>query len=75
MTSIQRILAALVAAGALLLGVFTFGKSTQKQKQRVEELESFVKTEEKINEVNASPDRNAAIERMRRNGLIRDFDL
>ena len=61
----------LLAALTVVLGIYLKGRSDQKEKERVEDLEEYIDTTEKINEVSESDTRDAAVERLRRNGIIR----
>lgn len=60
-----------LAAIALLASAFMGGRQVEQKAQEVEDLHTFVKTKERIDEVEVSPDSDAAFERLRRNGLIR----
>lgn len=67
-TRIGKLLTALVAAAAILIGTFQYGRKAQRDEDRVDDLEDFIKTKERIDNVEASPDRDAAVDRLRHNG-------
>jgi hypothetical protein len=67
-TRLGRILGALLAAAALLLGVFQHGRKAQRLDDRVDELQDWIKTKKEIDNVETSPDRGAALDRLRKNG-------
>lgn len=71
MKSLRNAFMALVAAVGLLFGVLQFGKKQARDAQRVEDLEKTLETKERIEDVEASPDRDAAFERLRSNGWVR----
>lgn len=66
-----RILSALLAAVVVLAGMFLSGRHTQRKSEEVDDLKDYVKTQEAVNEVEPSPTRDAAVERLRDNDLIR----
>lgn len=68
---IGKLLMALVAVGAILMSAFQYGKSTEKVATKVKNLEDFVETKERIDHVEVSPTRDAAVERLRTNGWVR----
>lgn len=70
-TRIGKLLVALLAGATAVLGLIQLGKKQQRDEDRVDDLESFVETKKEIDDVEAATDRDAAFERMRRNGLIR----
>ena len=63
-----NMLGAIIVALSILVGVFQYGRKAQREDNRVEDMESYIKTKEKIDEIEHSPDRDAALERLRRNG-------
>lgn len=71
LSPIGRWISGLLVGAMALLGVFAAGRRTQRKSQKVDDLEDFIETQEKVNAVSESPDRDAAIERLRANGLIR----
>lgn len=71
MNWIHKTLLALAAAASILIGFFQFGKKTQKEDDRVSNLEDFIETKKEIGNVEASPDRDSAVERLRDNGWTR----
>jgi hypothetical protein len=70
-SKLGRIVSGLLAGMGLLVGVFLYGKQTQKQKQKVKDLEGYKDTREKIDEVEINTDRDAALDRLRDNNQLR----
>lgn len=70
-SKLGKALLAVVAIIGVLLGAVQYGKTNEKQAARVEELEVYVETKERISNVEVSPDRDAAVERLRDNGWVR----
>ena len=70
-SKLGRMLSGLLAAMGLLVGVYLYGKQTQKQKQKVKDLEGYKETREKIDEVEINTDRDAALDRLRDNNQLR----
>ncbi len=70
-SKLGRVVSGLLAAGGILIGVFLYGKQTQKQKQKVKELEGYKETREKIDAVEINTDRAAALDRLRDNNQLR----
>ncbi len=70
-SKLGRTLSALLAAVVILAGVFLSGRQTQRRAEEVQDLEAYIETQEKLNEVEPSPTRTDAIDRLRDNGLIR----
>ncbi len=70
-SKIVRMLSGLLAGMGLLVGVFLYGKQTQKQKQKVKDLEGYKDTREKIDEVEINTDRDSALDRLRDNNQLR----
>lgn len=68
---LKRLIAAVGLAVGLLAAAYLRGKAVQRDDHRVEDLESYIKTKETIDEVDASPDSDAAFERLRDNGWLR----
>ena len=66
---VQRAGAILVAL-SVLFGLFQYGRKTQRDDNRVEDMEDYIETKKRIENVQNSPDRDAALERMRRNGWL-----
>jgi len=65
----KALTAAVVALGALL-GAVRYGSRREAEKASHEALKSYKDTKEKIDEVQSSPDRDAAVDRLRRNGWL-----
>lgn len=70
-SKLGRVVSGLLAAGGILIGAFIYGKQTQKQKQKVKELEGYKETREKIDAVEINTDRAAALDRLRDNNQLR----
>jgi hypothetical protein len=70
-SKLGRIVSGLLAGMGLLVGVFLYGKQTQKQKQKIKDLEGYKDTREKIDEVEINTDRDAALDRLRDNNQLR----
>lgn len=67
-TRIGKLVAGIALAMSILSGVFLYGRRTAHQDRRVKDLENYKDTREKIDEVDRSPDADAALDRLRRNG-------
>ena len=61
---------AILVALSVLFGLFQYGRKTQRDDNRVEDMEDYIETKKRIENVQNSPDRDAALERMRRNGWL-----
>jgi len=70
-SKLGRMLSGLLAAGGILIGVFLYGKQTQKQDNKVKDLEGYKNTREKIDAVEVNTDRDAALDRLRDNNQLR----
>lgn len=70
-SKLGRMLSGLLAAMGILVGAYFYGKQTQKQKQKVKDLEGYKETREKIDEVEINTDRDAALDRLRDNNQLR----
>ena len=68
---VGRLVAGVLAVGGMILAIFSSGKRSERQNQRVRDLEDYKETKERIDEVDASADRDAAIERLRDNDQLR----
>ena len=60
-----------LAATVFVFGLIQYGRQTQKHKEEVKDLKDYKETRERIDEVQPSADRDAALERMRRNNQLR----
>ena len=69
-TRIGRLLGAVLATAVLLLSTFQYGRKAQRDEDRVDDMEDYIETKKEIDDVEASPDRDAAINRLRRNGWL-----
>lgn len=70
-TPLGRAATGLLGAFAILWATYLAGKRKASQEASYEALEAYVKTKDRIDEVQPSPDRDAATERLRENGIIR----
>jgi len=61
---------AIFVALSVLFGLFQYGRKTQRDDNRVGDMEDYIETKKRIENVQNSPDRGAALERMRRNGWL-----
>lgn len=68
---LKAALAGAVLAFGLLFSAFMVGRQSQKDAFKVDGLEDYKHTREKIDEVDPSDDPDAALERLRRNGWLR----
>lgn len=64
-------LAGILLLALIALALVQHGRHMEQDAQEVRELQSFQHTTEKINEVRPSPSRDAAVDRLRRNGWTR----
>ena len=69
-SKIVQIAGAIIVALSVLFGLFQYGRKTQRDDNRVEDMEDYIETKKRIENVQNSPDRDAALERMRRNGWL-----
>ena len=69
-SKIVQIAGAILVALSVLFGLFQYGRKTQRDDNRVEDMEDYIETKKRIENVQNSPDRDAALERMRRNGWL-----
>jgi hypothetical protein len=70
-TRLGKALLAIIAALAVVLGLVQYGKLDERQEAVIREMEVQIETMERIDNVEDSPTRDAAIERMRKHGLVR----
>ena len=56
---------------SILMGVFQYGRKDQREERRVEDMEDYVKTKERIDEVQPTDNRDANLRRLQRTGRIR----
>ena len=71
-SKLGRMISAFVAAVAAILAVFTAGKRSNKKTTEIKNLNGYIKAQERVNEVQVSADRDAAIKRLRDNNQLRD---
>lgn len=70
MGTVKSYLLGLLAVLGVLLGVYRYGKKVEADESAIADLENYVETKKRIEDVEASPDRDAAIERMRSRGWL-----
>lgn len=68
---LKRLAVSALAVIATVFGLIQYGKLSQKKKQKIEEIEDYKETRERIDDAERSPDRDAALERMRKNNQLR----
>lgn len=68
---LKRLAASALAVILTVFGLIQYGRMTEKTKQKTEELKEYKKTRERIDDAERSPDRDAALERMRKNNQLR----
>ena len=68
---LRNLAVSVLAAAVFIFGLVQYGRQTQKHKQEVRDLKDYKETRERIDEVEASPTRDAALERLRRNNQLR----
>lgn len=71
-SKLGRMISAFGAAVVAILAVFTAGKRSNKKTTEVNNLKGYIKAQERVNEVQVSADRGAAIKRLRDNNQLRD---
>lgn len=70
-TRLGRLAGAALLAVGVILGAVRYGTTRERSRATTEALRGALKTQEKVNEVRASDDRDAALERLRDNDIIR----
>jgi len=71
-SKLGRIISAFGAAVVAILAVFAAGARSNKKSTEVQYLKGYIKAQERVNEVEVSTDRDAAIKRLRDNNQLRD---
>lgn len=71
-SKLGKAFASFLAALALVTAIFMAGRKDAKKSRQVHDLQGFIDTQERINEVHVSTDRDAALERLRFNNQLRD---
>ena len=71
-SKLGRMLSAVGLAMVGILAVFTAGVRSNKKSTEVQYLKGYIKTQERVNEVDISADRDSAVKRLRDNNQIRD---
>lgn len=74
-TRLGKALSGLLTALVILWATYVAGKRQEASEARTEALESYVKTKERIDEVEPTPHRDDNIERLRHSGIVRKGDL
>jgi hypothetical protein len=68
---LRNLVAGALVAIVFVIGLIQYGRQTQKHKEEVEDLKDYKETRGRIDEVEVSVDRDAALERLRRNNQLR----
>ena len=68
---LRNLAVSVLAAVVFIFGLIQYGRQTQKHKDEVKDLKDYKETRERIDEVQPSADRDAALERLRRNNQLR----
>ena len=68
---LRNLAVSVLAAVVFIFGLIQYGRQTQKHKDDVKDLRDYKETRERIDEVEPSSDRDAALERLRRNNQLR----
>ena len=68
---LRNLAVSVLAAVVFIFGLIQYGRQTQKHKEEVRDLRDYKETRERIDEVEPSSDRDAALERLRRNNQLR----
>lgn len=68
---LKRLAAGVLAVIVTAFGLIQYGKLSQKKKQKIEEIEDYKETRERIDDAERSPDRDAAVKRLRKNNQLR----
>ena len=71
MSALRSAFMGLIAMLGILFGFYRYGKRVQTEESAVAELDKTLETKERIEDGEASPDRDAAFERLRSNGWVR----
>jgi len=71
-SKLSRMLSGLLAAIGILLGVYLYGKQTQKHEDKLDDLEDYKKIRERIDETPISVDINDAVDRLSKHNQLRD---
>jgi len=71
-SKLGRLLAMVIGTLGSILLIFQFGKSAEKKNQKIKNLEKYKETMDAIQDVDINTERDAALERLRKNGHLRD---
>ena len=67
-SKLMGIVGAILLALGLLIGSVQYGRRAQRKEDRVDDMEKYIETKKEIDDVENSPDRDTALDRLRRNG-------
>jgi hypothetical protein len=67
-SKLMGIVGAILLALGLLIGSVQYGRKAQRNEDRVDDMEKYIETKKEIDNVENSPDRDTALDRLRRNG-------
>lgn len=70
-SKVGKVLVGLLTLVAMFFSLVQYGRRVERTNTKFEKLEQYTATKERIEDVESSPTRDAAIERLRGNGLIR----
>ena len=68
---LKRLAVSALAVIATVFGLIQYGRLSQMNKRKIDNLKEYKKTRERIDDAERSPDRDAALERMRKNNKLR----
>ena len=71
-SKIGKLLASIAGILAAVLAIFAAGVRSNKKSTEVKNLKGYIKAQERVNEVEVSTDRDAALKRLRDNAQLRD---
>ena len=67
-SKLMGIVGAILLALGLLIGSVQYGRKAQRKEDRVDDMEKYIETKKEIDDVENNPDRDTALDRLRRNG-------
>ena len=70
-SKLVQFLGTALLALSILVGSIQYGRKSQRNDDRVGDMENYIKTKKEIDNVETSSNRDAAFERLRRNGWLR----
>lgn len=70
-SKVKRLVASVLAVGALIFGAFWYGRETGKNIQKTKRLEEYKRTREEIDEAVTNDNVDDSVDRLRRNDQFR----